>query len=162
VLEKPIRLFVPPHNALSKRGLDAVSRAGLNLLGSFLSFRPSNRTWDRHTPSNWWRVQRFRRATARSRADGLVYPHALRYDRHAEFGCHGLIPTTTFDDLVAGIEEARRFDGDFCLATHYWEVDDRLKRVLVQWLEYAGALPGVRFVAADALFEPADVAVESR
>jgi Uncharacterized protein conserved in bacteria (DUF2334) len=38
-----ISLFVPPHNALSKRGLAAVSEAGLNLLGSFLSFRPSMR-----------------------------------------------------------------------------------------------------------------------
>src|SRR5690348_16301234 len=33
-----IRIFVPPHNALSKRGLHAVSSSGLNLLGSFLSF----------------------------------------------------------------------------------------------------------------------------
>ena len=36
-----ISVFVPPHNALSKRGMAAVSAAGLNLLGSFLSFRPS-------------------------------------------------------------------------------------------------------------------------
>ena len=33
-----VSIFVPPHNALSRDGLDAVSRAGLNLLGSFLSF----------------------------------------------------------------------------------------------------------------------------
>src|SRR5262249_12272341 len=45
VLNVPIRVFVPPHNALSKRGLAAVSAAGLNVLGSFLSFRPSNRPW---------------------------------------------------------------------------------------------------------------------
>src|ERR1043165_784063 len=46
VLGTPVRVFVPPHNALSKRGLEAVSRAGLDILGSFLSFRPSNRPWD--------------------------------------------------------------------------------------------------------------------
>src|SRR5262249_9403505 len=40
-----IRIFVPPHNALSRRGLAAVSGAGLNILGSFLSFRPSMRPW---------------------------------------------------------------------------------------------------------------------
>src|SRR6187401_2883347 len=34
-LAAPIAVFVPPHNALSKRGLSAVSGAGLNLLGSF-------------------------------------------------------------------------------------------------------------------------------
>src|SRR5581483_1002227 len=38
-----ISVFVPPHNALSKRGLEAVADAGLNVLGSFLSFRPSMR-----------------------------------------------------------------------------------------------------------------------
>src|SRR5262245_39915916 len=42
----PISIFVPPHNALSKRGLAAVAAAGLNILGSFLSFRPSMRRGD--------------------------------------------------------------------------------------------------------------------
>ena len=154
VLETPVRVFVPPHNALSKRGLAAVSRAGLNVLGSFVSFRPSNRAWDRRTPYNWWRIYRFRRVTARARSDRLVYPHPLQYDRHAEFGCHGLIPTTTFEDLATGLDEARRFGGDFCLATHHWEVDDRLKRVLLRFLDYATNLSGVQFVTADELFEP--------
>ena len=59
-LQTRVSLFVPPHNALSKRGLAAISAAGLNLLGSFLSFRPSMRPWDVHTASNWWRVRRYR------------------------------------------------------------------------------------------------------
>jgi len=155
VLATPIRVFVPPHNALSKRGLAAVSRAGLNVLGSFLSFRPSNREWDRRTLANWWRIQQFRRATARDRSDRFVYPHPLRYTRHVEFGCHGLIPATSFEDLASGLEEARRFGGDFCLATHHWEVDDRLKRVLMQFLDHAAQFPDVRFVTAEDLFEPA-------
>lgn len=153
VLHTPVRLFVPPHNALSKRGLAAVSLAGLNVLGSFLSFRPSNRAWDRFTFSNWRRIQQFRRATSRTRADRLVYPHPLRYERHAEFGCHGLIPETTLEHLVAGLDEARRFGGDFCLATHYWEVDARLKDVLLRFLDHAEKLPGVQFVTAEELFE---------
>ena len=45
--------------------------------------------------------------------------------RHAEFGCHSLIPGTTLEELISGFEEARRAGGDFCLATHYWEVDAR-------------------------------------
>lgn len=152
LLAAPIRLFVPPHNALSKRGLEAVSGAGLNILGSFLSFRPSNRPWEPRTLPNWWRIQQFRRATGRDRSTPLVYPHPLRYRRHAEFGCHGLIPTTTFEQLVAGIEEARRFGGDFCLATHHWEVDDRLKSILMRFLDHAEKLPDVRFVTAEELF----------
>ena len=94
-----ISLFVPPHNALSKRGMAAVAAAGLDILGSFLSFRPSMRPWDWRTVTNWWAVQRYRRATGRSRRDPFVYPHALRYARHAEFGCHSLIPGTTVEML---------------------------------------------------------------
>jgi hypothetical protein len=148
----PVRVFVPPHNALSKRGLAAVAGAGMDVLGSFLSFRPSNRPWEWRTLPNWWRIRAFRRATGRSRSDALVYPQPLRYRQHAEFGCHGLIPPTTFDQLRAGIDEARRFGGDFCIATHYWEVDARLKDILMRVLDYASALPDATFVAADELF----------
>ena len=153
VLGTRIRIFVPPHNALSKRGLRAVSAAGLNLLGSFLSFRPSMRPWDHRTAANWWRVRSYRAATSRSKADRMIYPHVLRYARHAEFGCHSLIPGTTLEELVAGFEEARRRGGDFCLATHYWEVDDAMKDVLMRFLDHAERTPGVRFVAAERLFD---------
>jgi predicted deacetylase len=147
-----ISVFVPPHNALSRRGLKAVGVAGLNILGSFLSFRPSMRPWDRRTAANWWRVRAFRRATGRTKADPLVYPHVLRYADHAEFGCHSLIPGTTLETLVAGFEEARRAGGDFCLATHYWEVSDAMRKVMLGFLDHASRCADVRFVAAEELF----------
>ena len=153
LLSTRIRVFVPPHNALSKRGLAAVSAAGLNLLGSFLSFRPSMRPWEPHTLGNWWRVRAYRASTDRVKADRMIYPHVLRYRRHAEFGCHSLIPGTTVEELVKGFEEARRAGGDFCLATHYWEVDSVLKDVLLRFLDHAGKTPGVEFVAAERLFD---------
>jgi hypothetical protein len=152
LLDTKVRIFVPPHNALSKRGLHAVSSAGLNLLGSFLSFRPSMRPWEPQTLGNWWRVRRYRAATNRGKADRMIYPHVLRYRRHAEFGCHSLIPGTTVEELVAGFEEARRAGGHFCVATHYWEVDDPLKGVLRRFLDHAARVPGVKFVAAEELF----------
>lgn len=148
-----IRIFVPPHNALSKRGLEAISAAGLNVLGSFLSFRPSMRPWELRTPANWWRVRSYRSATNRSKGDRLIYPHVLRYARHAEFGCHSLIPGATLESLVAGFEEARRAGGHFCVATHYWEVDATLKDVLARFLDHAAKTPGVTFVAAERLFD---------
>jgi hypothetical protein len=152
LLGTKIGVFVPPHNALSKRGLAAVSAAGLNLLGSFLSFRPSMRPWELRTPLNYWRVARFRASTNRARHDRFVYPFVLRYRRHAEFACHSLIPGTTLDELVRGFDEARSLGGDFCLATHYWEIDDGGYRTLVGFLDYAAGVSGVRFVAADELF----------
>lgn len=151
-LRTPISIFVPPHNALSKRGLAAVAAAGLNILGSFLSFRPSMRRWDAKTPGNWWRVRQFRAATGRSKADRLVYPHVLRYADHGEFGCHSLVPGTTLADLTRGFDEARAQGGDFCLATHYWEVDAAMKDVMRRFLDYAARHDDVRFVAAEELF----------
>jgi predicted deacetylase len=151
-LAAPISVFVPPHNALSKRGLAAVAAAGLNILGSFLSFRPSMRPWDRHTAGNWWRVRRFREALGRSRRDRLVYPYVLRYATHSEFGCHSLVPQTTLEELIGGFEEARRAGGDYCLATHYWEVSDAMKIVMLRFLDHASSYTDVRFVAAEELF----------
>ena len=153
VLDTRIRVFVPPHNALSKRGMVAVSSAGLNLLGSFLSFRPSLRPWDVHTPANWWRIRQYRDRTGRAKSDRMVYPHVLRYRKHAEFGCHGLIPGTTFEDLKRGFDEARAAGGHFCVATHYWEIDGTLKAVLVRFLDYAAAFTDVEFVAIERLFD---------
>ena len=49
-------------------------------------------------------------------------------------------------------EEARRAGGDFCLATHYWEVDATMKGVLLRFLDHAARDRDVRFVAAEALF----------
>jgi predicted deacetylase len=152
VLAAPIAIFVPPHNALSKRGLAAVSAAGLNLLGSFLSFRPSMRPWDWRTPLNFWRVRRFRAATGRTRHDRFVYPHVLRYRNHAEFGCHSLVPGTTLDELKRSFDEARALDGHFCLATHYWEIDETLHNVLHRFLDHVSSFDDVRFVAAEELF----------
>ncbi len=147
-----ISIFVPPHNAMSKRGLAAVGAAGLNILGSFLSFRPSMRPWDYMTPANWLRIASFRRATGRAKSERLIYPFALRYADHAEFGCHSLIPGTTLDELTRAFDEARNAGGDFCLATHYWEVDAAMKNVLLKLLDYAARDREVRFVAAEELF----------
>jgi hypothetical protein len=111
------------------------------------------RPWDRRTLANWWRVRRFRHASGRSKRDRFVYPHVLRYVDHAEFGCHPLIPGTTYEELAAAFDEARRAGGDFCLATHYWEVDDAMKRVLLRLLDYASHFADVRLVAAEELFQ---------
>jgi peptidoglycan/xylan/chitin deacetylase (PgdA/CDA1 family) len=162
LLGTPIRVFVPPHNALSKRGLRAVRDAGLNVLGSFLWFHPAQRPWEWRTALNWWRVARFRHATKRTRRDRMVYPWPIQYGRYAEFGCHGLIPSTTLEQLVAGFEEARRAGGDFCLAVHHWEVDARMKDVLLRFLDHAASAREVRFVTVDELFAGAAAAPAAR
>jgi hypothetical protein len=148
----PIRTFVPPHNALSRRGLLAVGRARLNVLGSFYSFRPDKKPWGPDTLRNYLRVTAHRRRTGRSRRERLIYPWPLRYKSHAEFGCQPLVPRTTLDELLRAFEEARRFGGDFCLATHYWEIDDRLASILAALIDHADRA-GARWVHADELFD---------
>jgi hypothetical protein len=152
LFDHPIRTFVPPHNALSRRGIEALEVEKLDVLGSFLSFRPSQRPWDSQTLANYARIAWFRLRTGRGRKSRLIYPHPLRYKRHAEFGCYLLLPWTQADELLAGFEEARRFGGDFCLATHYWEMDGRMASVLRTVVEHAERA-GASFVPADALFE---------
>jgi hypothetical protein len=147
-----VQTFVPPHNALSRRGLEAVDRAGLNVLGSFLSFSPTQRPWDWTTPGNYLKVWQYRRRTGRGRHDRMVYPAPLRYAHHAELGCHGLIPGTTLESLIGEFEEARGAGGDFCLATHYWEIDVAMADTLRRLVDHARQA-GVTFVNADALFD---------
>jgi|SRR6266540_2166250 len=147
----PIRTFVPPHNALSRRGLRAVDAASLNVLGSFHSFRPDRKPWGLDTLRNYFLVVAHRRGTGCSRRERLIYPWPLRYNRHAEFGCQPLVPRSTLDELLEAFEEARRFGGDFCLATHYWEIDGRLASILDALIEHADRA-GVRWVRADDLF----------
>ena len=48
--------------------------------------------------------------------------------------------------------DAERAGGDFCLATHYWEIDAPLKNVMRAVLDAAARQPHVRFVAAEELF----------
>jgi hypothetical protein len=146
-----ISTFVPPHNALSQAGLRAVDRVGLNVLGSFYSFRPDKKPLGLDGLANYLRITRHRRRTGRGRHQRLIYPWPLRYNRHAEFGCQPLVPRTTLDELLSAFEEARRFGGDFCLATHYWEIDDRLAGMLDAVIAHADRA-GVAWVQADELF----------
>src|SRR5262249_51175482 len=74
------------------------------------------------------------------------------YATHAEFGCHSLVPGTTLEALERGFGEAQRFGGDFCLATHYWELDGALAGALRGFVDFAARQPDVRFVPAEQLF----------
>jgi hypothetical protein len=76
----------------------------------------------------------------------------LRYANHSELGCFGLIPGTTLDSLVQGFDEMQQAGADFCLATHYWEIDTAMSDTLRRLIDHARAA-GVTFVHADALFE---------
>ena len=117
------------------------SAAGLNLLGSFLSFRPSMRPWDRRTLGQLVaRARVSRRRPAARRPIASIYPHVLRYRRPRRVRLPQ--PDSGHDARGAGARASRRRGGPaahFCLATHYWEVDATLKSVLLRFLDHAAA-----------------------
>ena len=110
------------------------------------------RPWEWRTIPNFFRVRRVRSATGRRKHDPFVYPYVLRYERHAEFACHSLVPGTTAEQLIQAFDEARALGGDFCVATHYWEIDAVLHSVLRRFLDYTSRFSDVRFVTAEELF----------
>jgi hypothetical protein len=74
-----ISLFVPPHNALSKRGRDRFGAGPTSSIVSVVSTPDAAVEW--RTAANWWTIQRYRRATGRTRRESpcavpLATPHA--------------------------------------------------------------------------------------
>ena len=62
------------------------------------------------------------------------------------------MPGTTIEMLRAQFDDARASGGDFCLATHYWEIDVPLKHIMDEFLSFAAKQPNVRLVAVEQLF----------
>ena len=87
-----------------------------------------------------------------TRRRSIRLSHVLRYATTPSSAATASCPGTTLEELVAGFEEARRAGGDFCLATHYWEVTQTLKDVMLRFLDHAARRADVRFVAAEELF----------
>jgi hypothetical protein len=147
----PVRVFIPPHNRLSRRGWQAVASNGLSLCG--------HSGW-RQRPGSWqgWRNSVLRRLWRAG--TGHQYPFVLSGGRQAaEIGYCGLTPAVTLAQLLAQFEHARHHDGIFCLSTHYWEfasarpqggtMGDTFREFWAQVRQ----TPGVRFVTLTALAE---------
>lgn len=121
-----IKTFAPPHNSLSKEGMKAVIANKLNILGSF-SFRLSQRPFQLKNLSYFLKRRSFQRKNRT-----FFYPFLMQFSDHSELDCCSLIPSTRLEDLIQKLDLARRYNGDFCLATHYWEVElDMLQRLYV-------------------------------
>ena len=133
-----------------RAGWPRSARRGLNLLGSFLSFHPSHASVGVADAAELVaRPAVPRRAPGARRRDpiGLSARAALRPPRRVRLPQ----PDSGHDARRVssrGFEEARAVGGDFCLATHYWEVDDRLRGMLdATCSTHAARYSDVRFVA---------------
>jgi predicted deacetylase len=108
-----IRVFVPPHNAIGKRGLEALNREGLHLAG-VAGLRGG---WPL-APSSlkmWWRIRKWK-------AGGHTgIPWIVDLAKHREMAGTPVTPLTDAKDSLKGFDEALEANGVFCAATHYWE-----------------------------------------
>jgi hypothetical protein len=116
LLHTTIRVFVPPHNAIGRSGLEAISRERLHL-GGTAGVRSGWPLLSRTTWATWLRLSKWRAY------GGTGIPWVLNLGDHREIPGNSVTPTSNLQDTEGRYESARRLGGVFCAATHYWELD---------------------------------------
>jgi len=116
LLHTKIRVFVPPHNAIGRHGLQAIVGEGLHL-GCIAGLRAGWPPLSRATWVTWLRLRRWRTN------GGIGIPWVLNLGDHNEIGGNPVTPSSSLRRNVAAFEKALTLDGVFCAATHYWEQD---------------------------------------
>ncbi len=118
LLETPIRVFVPPHNAIGRKGLRAITKAGLDL-GGVAGMRQAWSWLEPASVRTWWRLRR-------RRSHGLAgVPYVLDLADHRELAGSPITPRSRFLESLKRFDEAHGVDGVFCAATHYWEFNQQ-------------------------------------
>jgi hypothetical protein len=115
LLRTKIHVFVPPHNEIGRKGLEAIVREGLHLAG-VAGMRSG---WPWLGPASlkvWFRLRRWRM----SGHAGI--PWILDLADHSELAGNAVTPTSSLKRNLQVLDEAVRVNGVFCAATHYWEL----------------------------------------
>jgi hypothetical protein len=120
LLGSAIRVFVPPRNGIGRQGLQAIVGEGLHL-GGVTGMRSGWDPLSRSAWANWWRLRKWRWRGGRG------VPWILKLDDHREISGNAVTPSSSLQDNESRFDCARRLDGVFCLATHYWEFDELCK-----------------------------------
>jgi peptidoglycan/xylan/chitin deacetylase (PgdA/CDA1 family) len=115
LLGAPIRVFVPPRNAIGKAGLRAIAREGLHLAGT-AGVRAGWSPLSRATWRTWLELRRWRTN------GGLGVPWILDLGDHREIPGNAVTPASSFQSNNATFDTALMVGGVFCAATHYWEL----------------------------------------
>jgi hypothetical protein len=116
LLHTTIRVFVPPHNTISREGLRALARAGLHL-GGVAGVRGGWSPLSHTTWRLWLRLRRWRKH------GGMGIPWILDLGDHREIAGIAVTPSSRVLRNETIFESALAMAGVFCGATHYWELD---------------------------------------
>lgn len=149
-----IKTFAPPHNSLSRKGMKAVIANRLNIIGS-LSFRPSRRPFEVRYIFNLFRRKFFQLKSGIS-----TYPMLLQFKGHRELGCFSLIPSTRIEELIRALNLIRKHHANFCLATHHWEMNAKIKNesektqreVFEEFFKFVECRNGIIYSTIDEIF----------
>lgn len=143
-----IKTFVPPHNSLSKEGFKAVIRNNLNI-ANVHSFRLSKRPFSLNNVIPFLKQKYYIWRYKNS------YPYVFHFRDHSELRCYGLVPETTLESLINDFNFCYRHNGDFCLATHYWEFlrSEKMRRTFEEFWEYVNEKDKIKFCSVDELME---------
>ena len=151
---KDIEVFVPPHNRISRKGLDAVIQNRLHI-ANIVPFRLRR---NRLHPSAL--IPALRKKIFSCKHPHRRYPYVLDFGDHKEIECHGLVPRTSLDQLIREFTFCRRNNGIFILAAHHWEYDSpsktndqwKMKDVLLRFWAIVLKHSDVRFVSLNQVF----------
>jgi hypothetical protein len=144
LLGTKVRVFVPPHNAIGRRGLRAVVQSDLHL-GGTAGVRGGWPVLSRRTWGLWWQLRKWRNGS------GLGVPWVLDLGDHREIYGNAVTPLSPLRESQKALDCARELGGVFCAATHYWEWDvasqhrgdPTVGQHLLELIERASATPGV-------------------
>ena len=117
-----IRVFVPPHNAIGRRGLHAIVQSNLHL-GCAAGVRSGWSPLSQLTWRTWIQLRRWHKS------GGLGVPWILDLGDHKEIAGNPVTPSATLRQNEAIFRSALKLDGVFCAATHYWELSASSKYV---------------------------------
>jgi peptidoglycan/xylan/chitin deacetylase (PgdA/CDA1 family) len=146
LLGTPVRVFVPPHNGIGRRGLRAIARAGLHL-GGAAGIRGGWPVLSVETWALWWRLRRWE-------SQGEVgIPWVIDLGDHREIAGNAVTPRSPLQRNRQALQRASEIGGVFCAATHYWEFtvpstcagDPSVGDHLQELIEQAMSRPGTRW-----------------
>ena len=109
-----IKVFVPPHNALSLKGMLAAKNYGLNLISvpSIKKFnRPLKEEYLFALGKRIYYLIRYKQN----------YPYIFNFSGQKELPFYSLTPSVKLEQLKKCFDFCIKRDGIFCLATHSWE-----------------------------------------
>jgi hypothetical protein len=143
VLGTTVRAFVPPHNAIGRRGLAAVAKAGLHLAGA-AGVRAGWPLLSRSTWALWWKLRQWRQR------GGVGVPWILDLGDHRELAGNAVTPWSSLQHNRKALDCAITAGGVFCAATHYWELgvpsrypgEPTVGEQLLDLIERASSQPG--------------------